>query len=333
MCRTVVSAERPEAIFIMGPTASGKTALAIALQQQLPVELINVDSAQVYRQLDIGSAKPDKATLAAAPHRLIDIRDPAEAYSAADFIADASREMAEISGRGKIPLLVGGTMLYFKALLEGLAEMPAANAEIRDEIQRQADRDGWAAVHEQLRAVDPKTAAALHPNHSQRIQRALEVYRVSGVPMSTLREKNSRGGIGNSYAIKQISLLPRNRSYIHNRIQQRFDEMMTQGFEQEVRALHERGDLNENLPAIRSVGYRQLWQYLEGQHSLEEAVEKGVVATRQLAKRQITWLRNWPGSTEIEIDNGEGLLAADNIYQLSLKKLHSAPIYSGSVNS
>lgn len=328
-----VSEERPQAIFVMGPTASGKTDLAIALQQYLPVELINVDSAQVYRQLDIGSAKPDQATLKAAPHRLIDIRDPLESYSAADFIADASREMAEIASRGKIPLLVGGTMLYFKALLEGLAEMPAANAEIRAEIQQQADQYGWAAVHEQLRAVDPETADSLHPNHSQRIQRALEVYKVSGVPMSALRRQNHSGGVAETWAIKQISLLPQNRAHIHNRIETRFRKMMADGFEAEVRALYQRGDLSEDLPAIRSVGYRQLWQYLQGQHSLEEAVEKGIVATRQLAKRQITWLRNWPFSCEIEIDNESGLLTVDNISQLALKKLLSAPIYCGNMGS
>jgi tRNA dimethylallyltransferase len=317
----------------MGPTASGKTDLAIALQQHLPVELINVDSAQIYRQLDIGSAKPDKATLAAAPHRLIDILDPLETYSAADFIVDATREMAEITSRGKIPLLVGGTMLYFKALLEGLSDMPSADADIRAEILKDAEDFGWASVHEQLRAVDPESAASLHPNHSQRIQRALEVYRISGVPMSALRREPNVGSVAESYSIKQIALLPNNRKLIHDRIETRFLTMMEAGFEAEVRELFQRGDLHEDLPAIRSVGYRQLWQYLQGQCSLDEAVEKGIIATRQLAKRQITWLRNWPSSCEIQVDNETGLLSMNNICQLALKKLPVAPIYSGNMES
>ena len=329
----MASTERPSAIFVMGPTASGKTDLAIALQAHLPVELINVDSAQIYRQLDIGSAKPDKATLAAAPHRLIDILDPLESYSAADFIADATREMAEISSRGKIPLLVGGTMLYFKALLEGLSDMPPADADIRTEILKHADDFGWASVHEQLRAVDPESAASLHPNHSQRIQRALEVYRISGVPMSVLRSEPNVGGVAEAYAIKQIALLPNNRKLIHDRIDLRFRKMMEAGFEAEVRSLFQRGDLHEDLPAIRSVGYRQLWQYLQGQCSLDEAVEKGIIATRQLAKRQITWLRNWPASCEIQVDNETELLSINNICQLALKKLPAAPIYSGNMES
>ena len=329
----MVSTERPPAIFIMGPTASGKTDLAIALQEHLPVELINVDSAQIYRQLDIGSAKPDKATLAVAPHRLINILDPLESYSAADFITDATREMAEISSRGKIPLLVGGTMLYFKALLEGLSDMPPADADIRAEILKHAQDFGWASVHEQLRAVDPESAASLHPNHSQRIQRALEVYRISGVPMSLLRSEPNVGSVAQSYNIKQIALLPNNRKLIHRRIDIRFRKMMEAGFEAEVRALFQRGDLHADLPAIRSVGYRQIWQYLQGQCSLDEAVEKGIIATRQLAKRQITWLRNWPSSCEIQVDNETELLSINNICQLALKKLPVAPIYSRNMES
>jgi len=329
----VVSTERPPAIFIMGPTASGKTDLAIALQEHLPVELINVDSAQIYRQLDIGSAKPDKATLAVAPHRLINILDPLESYSAADFITDATREMGEISSRGKIPLLVGGTMLYFKALLEGLSDMPPADADIRAEILKHAQDFGWASVHEQLRAVDPESAASLHPNHSQRIQRALEVYRISGVPMSLLRSEPNVGSVAQSYNIKQIALLPNNRKLIHRRIDIRFRKMMEAGFEAEVRALFQRGDLHADLPAIRSVGYRQIWQYLQGQCSLDEAVEKGIIATRQLAKRQITWLRNWPSSCEIQVDNETELLSINNICQLALKKLPVAPIYSRNMES
>ena len=329
----MASAERPPAIFVMGSTASGKTDLAIALQEHLPVELINVDSAQIYRQLDIGSAKPDRTTLAAAPHRLIDILDPLETYSAADFIADATREMAEITSRGKIPLLVGGTMLYFKALLEGLSDMPSADADIRAEILEHAEAFGWASVHEQLRAVDPESAASLHPNHSQRIQRALEVYRISGVPMSVLRSEPNVGGVAESYGIKQIALLPNNRKLIHKRIEVRFGKMMADGFEAEVRALFQRGDLHEDLPAIRSVGYRQLWQHMQGHCSLDEAVEKGIIATRQLAKRQITWLRNWPSSSEIQIDNETEFLSGNNICHLALKKLPLAPIYAQNMES
>jgi tRNA dimethylallyltransferase len=323
----VTASEKPPAIFVMGPTASGKTDLAIALQAHFPVELINVDSAQVYRQLDIGSAKPDRATLEKAPHHLIDIRDPVDPYSAADFLKDATRVMAEITARGNIPLLVGGTMLYFKVLLEGLSKMPEANPQIRDQIQQQADSEGWPAVYKQLQAVDPETAAGLHPNHSQRIQRALEVYLLTGVPMSTLRREENIGGIADQYATKQLALIPVNRKLIHQRIEDRFKRMMAQDFESEVQALYQRGDLHAELPAIRSVGYRQIWQYLDGQCSLDEAVEKAIVATRQLAKRQITWLRNWPGSCEIEIDSETELFSLDRMCLSALKKLSDAPIY------
>ena len=311
----------------MGPTASGKTALAIALQEHFPVELINVDSAQVYRELDIGSAKPDRETLERAPHHLIDIRDPADAYSAADFLEDATRVMAEITSRGRIPLLVGGTMLYFKVLLEGLSKMPQADAAIRQQIQQQADEEGWPAVYKKLQAVDPETAAQLHPNHSQRIQRALEVYLSSGVPISSFRREENSGGISDSYAIKQLALLPVNRKLIHQRIEDRFKLMMNLGLEAEVRHLHQRGDLHIDLPAIRSVGYRQIWQYLDGQCSLQEAVEKAIAATRQLAKRQITWLRNWPASCEIAIDCGTEFFPIDRICNTALKRLADAPIY------
>lgn len=319
--------EKPPAIFVMGPTASGKTGLAIALQDHFPVELINVDSAQVYRQLDIGSAKPNLATLKKAPHHLIDIRDPLDAYSAADFLADATAVMAEITARGKIPLLVGGTMLYFKVLLEGLSQMPEANPDIRDKIQQQADSEGWPTVYKQLQEVDPETAAGLHPNHSQRIQRALEVYRLTGIPMSTLRREENIGGIADQYAVKQLALMPVNRKLIHQRIEKRFEKMMAEGLEAEVKALYQRGDLHADLPAIRSVGYRQIWQHLDGQCSLDEAVERAVAATRQLAKRQITWLRNWPRSCEIDIDSETDLYSIDRICALALKKLPDAPIY------
>ena len=302
----------------MGPTASGKTALAIELRNHLPVELINVDSAQIYRGLDIGSAKPDAATLAAAPHRLIDIRDPGQAYSAAEFLADAKAEMAAIVADGKIPLLVGGSMLYFKVLLEGLSDLPEANQQIRDEIEQFAAQNGWPAVHRQLEEVDPVTARRLHPNHSQRIQRALEVFRVSGVPLSSL-QGSSVGGLGDQYRIVQFSLIPQNRSLLHKRIEARFQQMMELGFEREVRELYQRGDLHANLPSIRCVGYRQLWDYCSGECSLAEAQQKAVIATRQLAKRQMTWLRNWPQASEIEADDQHGFRSVKDLSAQCLK--------------
>ena len=314
------SANPPRAIFVMGPTASGKTALAIELRKQLPVELINVDSAQIYVGLDIGSAKPDAATLAAAPHRLVDIRDPTQAYSAADFLVDAKAEMADIVAAGKVPLLVGGSMMYFKVLLEGLSDLPEANPQIRAEIEQQAALQGWPALYRELEKVDPQMAGRLHPNHSQRIQRALEVYRITGVPMSSL-QGNSTGGLGDSYDIVQFSLLPQNRSLLHSRIETRFQQMMKSGLEQEVRALYQRGDLHADLPAIRSVGYRQLWDYCSGKCSLAEAQKKAVVASRQLAKRQLTWLRNWPQAIEIAVDSQSGFLTVDEISAQCLKYL------------
>lgn len=314
------SANPPRAIFVMGPTASGKTALAIELRKQLPVELINVDSAQIYVGLDIGSAKPDAATLAAAPHRLLDIRDPTQAYSAADFLVDAKAEMADIVAAGKVPLLVGGSMMYFKVLLEGLSDLPEANPQIRAEIEQQAALQGWPALYRELEKVDPQMAGRLHPNHSQRIQRALEVYRITGVPMSSL-QGNSTGGLGDSYDIVQFSLLPQNRSLLHSRIETRFQQMMKSGLEQEVRALYQRGDLHADLPAIRSVGYRQLWDYCSGKCSLAEAQKKAVVASRQLAKRQLTWLRNWPQAIEIAVDSQSGFLTVDEISAQCLKYL------------
>ena len=311
---------KARAIFVMGPTASGKTALAIELQKHLPIELINVDSAQVYRGLDIGSAKPDAETLALAPHRLLDIRDPAQAYSAADFLADAKAEIEDIVGAGKIPLLVGGSMMYFKVLLEGLSHLPEANQQIRDELEQRAAIEGWPSLYKDLQKVDPDTASKLHPNHSQRIQRALEVHRITGVAMSSL-QGSAVGGLQDNYDIVQFSLVPQNRSLLHSRIENRFKQMMEQGFVGEVQGLYERGDLNVSLPAIRSVGYRQLWDYCAGESDLSTAVEKGVIATRQLAKRQMTWLRNWPQAIEIKVDNQSGYLSTEEICGQCLKML------------
>ncbi|WP_111642793.1 tRNA (adenosine(37)-N6)-dimethylallyltransferase MiaA [Marinimicrobium alkaliphilum] len=289
---------KPPVLFLMGPTASGKTALAMALYDCLPVDLISVDSALVYRGMDIGSAKPSPDEQARYPHALIDIRDPADSYSAADFVADAEREIAASHARGRIPLLVGGTMLYFKALLDGLAAMPAADPAVRAQIEDEAARLGWAHIHARLQAVDPAMAAEIHPNHSQRLSRALEVYLVSGKTMTELRQEQQaeRGNpFSERFALTQLAMAPRDRNLLHERIALRFSQMLEQGLEDEVRALYNRGDLHPGLPAIRAVGYRQVWQYLDGECSHEQMRERGIIATRQLAKRQLTWLRGWDG--------------------------------------
>ncbi|WP_058546526.1 tRNA (adenosine(37)-N6)-dimethylallyltransferase MiaA [Pseudomonas fluorescens] len=293
----------PPAIFLMGPTAAGKTDLAIELTKVLPCELISVDSALVYRGMDIGTAKPSKALLAEYPHRLIDILDPAEAYSAADFRRDALQAMAEITARGKIPLLVGGTMLYYKALVEGLADMPAADPEVRAQIEEEAARLGWQALHEQLAIIDPESAARIHPNDPQRLSRALEVYRVSGQSMTALRQRQSAQSTEAAasglqqlpYTVANLAIAPANRQVLHRRIEQRFTLMLEQGFIDEVVALRERSDLHAGLPSIRAVGYRQVWDYLDGKLTSAEMQERGIIATRQLAKRQFTWLRSWTG--------------------------------------
>ena len=307
-------------IFLMGPTASGKTDLAIELKKHLPVELINVDSAQIYRHMDIGTAKPDKQTLRTAPHRLIDICDPAQSYSAADFALDAKREIEDIIAEGKIPLLVGGSMLYFKVLLDGLSELPAADPKIRHSIQQRADTEGWESLHAELQAVDPVTAERLHPNHSQRIQRALEVYKITGVALSEL-QMTSQGGIKNKYNVYQFALMANDRKLLHHRIQQRFIAMMDKGFEAEVKKLYQRGDLDPHMPSIRSVGYRQLWEHLEGQCDLNQAVEKAIIATRQLSKRQHTWLRSWHGAQHIDVDNNSVYLSTKDLCKKFLENL------------
>ena len=304
-------------IFLMGPTASGKTDLAISLLDHMPVELVNVDSAQIYRQMDIGTAKPDAETLNRAPHRLLSFCDPSDAYSAADFAIDAKKEIADIHNMGRIPLLVGGSMLYFKVLLEGLSDLPPADEAIRKSIQEQADKEGWASLHQQLQLIDPKTASRLHPNHSQRIQRALEVYKITGTPLSELQNQ-SDGGIENDYYVRQYALVMQNRALLHQRIEQRFIAMMDAGFADEVKALYQRGDLHADLPSIRAAGYRQLWDYFEGHYGLDEAVEKAIIATRQLAKRQQTWLRNWPKTQKIQVDNQQGYQDQKDLYKIFL---------------
>ena len=284
------SEHKPLAIFLMGPTASGKTDLAIQLRQQLPVEVISVDSALIYRGMDIGTAKPSKAELALAPHRLIDICDPAESYSAANFRTDALREMQEISAQGKIPLLVGGTMLYYKALLEGLSPLPSADEKVRSEIEAKAALIGWGGLHQELSKIDPISAQRINPNDSQRINRALEVFYLTG---KTLTELTAQKGEALPYDILQFAIAPEQREVLHLRIEQRFHKMIELGFQQEVEKLYRRADLNENLPSIRCVGYRQMWEYLRGDYDHDEMVFRGICATRQLAKRQITWLRGW----------------------------------------
>ena len=284
------SEHKPLAIFLMGPTASGKTDLAIQLRQHLPVEVISVDSALIYRGMDIGTAKPSKAELALAPHRLIDICDPAESYSAANFRTDALREMQEISAQGKIPLLVGGTMLYYKALLEGLSPLPSADEKVRSEIEEKAALIGWGELHQELSKIDPISAQRINPNDSQRINRALEVFYLTG---KTLTELTAQKGEALPYDILQFAIAPEQREVLHLRIEQRFHKMIELGFQQEVEKLYRRPDLNENLPSIRCVGYRQMWEYLRGDYDHDEMVFRGICATRQLAKRQITWLRGW----------------------------------------
>jgi len=289
----------PISIFLMGPTASGKTGLAVELLQRLPVELISVDSALVYRGMDIGTAKPDAATLAQAPHHLIDIIDPTAAYSAARFRQDALHLMADITARGKIPLLVGGTMLYFKALQGGLSDLPEADIKIRTRLDAEALALGWPAMHTKLAGVDPETAARLEPGDSQRIQRALEVFEISGQPMSSLFKKNASQGL--PYRLLKLALVPSDRAVLHQRIAARFDAMLAQGLVEEVARL--RSDypaLNANMPSMRCVGYRQAWQYLDGEYGLNELREKGIAATRQLAKRQLTWLRGMDDTVQFD---------------------------------
>lgn len=285
------SDKRPLAILLMGPTASGKTDLAMALRERLGAELISVDSAMVYRGMDIGTAKPSAAELARAPHRLIDIRDPGEPYSAAEFRDDAHREMSKISGAGKLPLLVGGTMLYYRSLLSGVARLPAADPALRAELEAWAAERGLGVLHEALARVDPESAARIHPNDPQRLMRALEVQRLSGRPMSALWREQPAETF--PWRTLSIGLAPADRAVLHERIARRFDTMLEQGFLDEVVALRER-DLSPDLPALKSVGYRQAWAYLDGQYDRATLRDKGVIATRQLAKRQLTWLRAWP---------------------------------------
>ncbi|MDD5180787.1 MAG: tRNA (adenosine(37)-N6)-dimethylallyltransferase MiaA [Gallionellaceae bacterium] len=307
----------PPAIFLMGPTASGKTGVAVELAQHLPVELISVDSALVYRDMNIGTAKPDAATLARAPHHLIDILDPTEAYSAAAFRHDALRLMHDITSRGKIPLLVGGTMLYFKALREGLSDLPQADAEIRAALDAEIAQHGIQHLHRQLAEVDAETAARLKPTDTQRIQRALEIYRITGTPMSVLISKllpPGERGWGEGvlpFRILPIALIPSERSALHARIATRFITMLEQGLLDELHMLRRKYPLHRDTTSMRCVGYRQAWQYIEGEINKDELLDKGIAATRQLAKRQLTWLRSMPDNIELDC------LAADLTQRVS----------------
>ncbi|QKI76597.1 tRNA (adenosine(37)-N6)-dimethylallyltransferase MiaA [Achromobacter xylosoxidans] len=299
----------PLVICLAGPTAAGKSASTLALAERWPLEIVNVDSATIYRGMDIGTAKPSPAEQAQVPQHLLDIRDPAQSYSAAEFRADALRLIDAIRARGRIPLLAGGTMMYYKALRDGLDDLPQADPALRAELEARAARDGWPALHAELARLDPVTAARLAPNDSQRIQRALEICQLSGQPMSALlgRQRAAAGDDDNRYLT--ISLEPSERAALHARIEQRFDAMLANGLLEEVRGLHARADLHPGLPSVRCVGYRQMWAHLDGEISLEEAREQGIAATRQLAKRQITWLRAQPERVIVDC------LAADAVAQ------------------
>lgn len=295
----------------MGPTCSGKTGAAVELVQSLPLEIINVDSALVYKDLNIGAARPEPEVLAKAPHRLMGFLDAAESYSAARFREDALREIADIHATGKVPLLVGGTMLYFKALQQGLANLPAADLVLRAEMEAIARQHGWPELHRQLAEVDAETAARLEPNDGQRIQRALEVYRLTGEPLSVLHRRHRAVALSDTeesassafpYTAHCFALAPPSRALLHDRIAVRFRTMLAEGLVAEVETLKARPDLHRELPAIKAVGYRQVWDYLDGQYSYGEMVERGIIATRQLAKRQFTWLRSWENLAWLDSD-------------------------------
>tara|TARA_Y100000031_G_scaffold17847_1_gene18365 strand:+ start:560 stop:1513 length:954 start_codon:yes stop_codon:yes gene_type:complete len=297
-------------IAIMGPTASGKTGLALDIAAKVESEVISVDSALVYKGMDIGTAKPTQEERAGVVHHLIDIIDPAQSYSVSQFVNDTNALIGDILARGKVPILAGGTMMYFNALINGISPLPKSDEKIRDEITQQAQRLGWSKLHDELRGVDPISGERIHPNDPQRITRALEVYRSTG---KTLTHWQQQEGEKCPYNIAQFAIAPADRAVLHERIATRFDLMLEQGFENEVVKLYERSDLHEDLPSIRSVGYRQMWQYLDGQLSYAEMRERGIIATRQLAKRQLTWLRGWEQVTWLDT------FANDNLTKITAK--------------
>jgi tRNA dimethylallyltransferase len=304
----------------MGPTAAGKTDLAVALHESLPCDIVSVDSALIYRGMDIGTAKPEKELLDRAPHRLIDIIDPSESYSVAQFYEDALREMGEISARGRIPLLVGGTMMYYKVLQNGIASLPSADDKVRAEITADAEKYGWPYVHQQLAEVDPESAERLKSTDSQRLQRALEVYRVTGKTLTQFWNDQQNQAEGNAippapYEFINLSIAPSDRGELHNRIAQRFDIMLNNGFIEEVEGFYRSGELNLDMPSMRCVGYRQVWEYLDGSLTRDEMRERGIIATRQLAKRQLTWLRSWPNLYQLETNDAKVLAKALEIIE------------------
>ncbi len=284
---------------LMGPTGSGKTALAVELAQHLPCDIISVDSAMVYRGMDIGTAKPNADILRLAPHRLINCVDPVDPYSAGRFCQEALHEITDILSHGRIPLLVGGTMLYFRALIQGLAKMPVRDDKVREEIKKRAANEGWLLLHQELKKIDPVAASRIQVNDSQRIQRALEVYYLTGKTMSEWQLETAPFSQEKFF---QLALIPQDRALLHKKISDRFQQMLKQGLIEEVEKLIARGDLHADLPSIRSVGYRQVWAYLQGEMTKDEMCEKAVIATRQLAKRQMTWLRSWPNLTVLEAE-------------------------------
>lgn len=294
----------PPVVCIMGPTASGKTALAMALHDSIDSDIISVDSALIYRDMDIGTAKPTLTELAQYPHRLINIKDASESYSAAEFCKDALNEIAQIRANNRVPILVGGTMMYFKSLIDGISPLPEANAEVRAQLEQDALLHGWEYLHQQLLSVDPQAGQRIHKNDPQRITRALEVYKISGKTITELTQVKGQALLGN---VLQFAIAPKERADLHARIALRFEQMIAQGFEQEVDKLKDRGDLHQDLPAIRCVGYRQMWQHLDGDYDHDEMIFKGICATRQLAKRQLTWLRNWPEIRWLDMENENNL--------------------------
>jgi len=296
--------KQPPVICLMGPTASGKTALAMALHDALPCDIISVDSALIYNDMDIGTAKPTAEELEKYPHRLINLRDATQSYSAADFCRDALAQIAEIRANNRIPLLVGGTMMYYKSLIEGISPLPTADSDIRQQIEAEASEHGWQAMHQQLSQVDAESAARIHQNDPQRITRALEVFRLTGNTLTQLTQVKGDKLQGD---VLQFAITPKERSTLHQRIELRYQQMMAQGFEAEVVKLKQRGDLHEDLPAIRCVGYRQMWQYLNGEFDRDEMIFRGVCATRQLAKRQLTWLRGWSDLNWLTTDDKTNL--------------------------
>ncbi len=298
-------------IALMGPTATGKTALALALHEQLPVDIISVDASQVYRGLDIGTAKPSVAEQARARHRLIDIRDPAQAYSAAEFRRDALREIEDIHRAGRLPLLVGGSIFYFRALEFGLSRLPSADPAIRARLLAEAGRSGWAALHARLAAIDPVSAERIHPNDPQRLQRALEIHELTGEAPSRAQTRASPEPA--PYQFVKLAILPEDRGALNDRIARRFQAMLEGGFLDEAQGLYRRGDLHPDLPSMRTVGYRQAWEYLSGQVSYNDMVERAILATRQLAKRQMTWLRSYPGIHRLEMGGDTAATARDLI--------------------